>query len=33
MIAAMGTGVAWSVGLICAADAVTGWVKAVRARR
>ena len=33
VIAAMGTGVAWSVGLICAADVVTGWVKAVRARR
>ena len=32
VIAAVGTGVAWSVGLICAADVVTGWAKAVRAR-
>ena len=33
VIAAMGMGVAWSVGLVCAADVVMGWVKAVRARR
>ena len=33
VVAAMGTGVAWCVGLICAADLVMGWVKAVRARR
>lgn len=31
VVAAAGTGIAWSVGLVCAADAVTGWVKAVRA--
>jgi uncharacterized membrane protein len=30
VVAAMGTGLAWTVGLICAADAVTGWVKALR---
>jgi hypothetical protein len=33
VIAAMGTGVAWIVGLICAANVVMGWVKALRARR
>ena len=32
-VIAAGTGVAWIVGVICAADIVTGWVKAVRARR
>ncbi|MCU0301836.1 MAG: hypothetical protein MUF35_09580 [Candidatus Nanopelagicales bacterium] len=32
VVTAMGTGIAWSVGLVCAADAITGWVRAVRAR-
>lgn len=33
LVAAMGLGIAWGVGLACAADATTGWVRAVRARR
>ncbi len=33
VVNAMGIGVAWSVGLICAADAATGWAKAISARR
>lgn len=32
VVAAAGTGIAWSVGLVCAADAVSGWVKAARAQ-
>jgi hypothetical protein len=33
MVSALGTGIAWAVGLICAADASAGWTKAIRARR
>jgi hypothetical protein len=32
VVSATGTGLAWVVGIVCAADAVTAWVKAVRAR-
>jgi hypothetical protein len=32
VVTAMGTGLAWVVGIACAGDAVTAWVKAVRAR-
>jgi hypothetical protein len=32
VVSALGTGLAWVVGIVCAADAVTAWVKAVRAR-
>lgn len=33
LVSAMGTGIAWTVGLVCAADAAAGWAKAIRARR
>ncbi len=33
VVTAMGTGLAWGVGLLCAADAISGWTRAVRARR
>jgi hypothetical protein len=33
VVTAMGTGIAWGVGLVCAADAITGWTRAVHARR
>jgi hypothetical protein len=32
VVTAMGTGIAWGVGLVCAADAITGWTRAVHAR-
>jgi hypothetical protein len=32
VVTAMGTALAWVVGIVCAADAVTSWVKALRAR-
>ena len=33
LVSALGTGIAWTVGLVCAADAAVGWAKAIRARR
>lgn len=33
VVSAMGTGIAWGVGLVCAADAISGWVRAAHARR
>lgn len=33
LVTAMGVGIAWGVGLACAADATGSWVRALRARR